>query len=385
MTEHIQLVGGSKTNQDGYTGLPRELTVDTSNNDLRLHDGTTPGGHIIQSRDNADSRYQGKSAELTAIQDFQPLARGFLVRRAGGDYVLRSIQVNEENLLINYPSGYSGDPYISLSPLIASDHTFSGQIIFETYQAVFNGGIQGDVEGNVLGNLMGDVVGNVTGNLTGDSTGIHTGDSIGGLDARGATVLFDADQIPIGAINGLDDFLTANGTFIGMIVMWGGAASAIPAGWKLCDGTNGTPDLRDRFILGAGGSAEVGDVGGDLTHSHDITIDSAGAHAHTVNVGDHALTTSEIPSHKHGNGVTDNSTVAFNHGTIGASPTTGSSMTANGSRGIYEGFTTNVGDGAAHGHSASSDSAGAHSHIATIADGPTIPPYYALCFIMKGA
>jgi len=54
----------------------------------------------------------------------------------------------------------------------------------------------------------------------------------------------------------------------GTIVMWSGPT--IPEGWALCDGTNGTPDLRDRFILGAGGSYSVGATGGaeSVSHSH---------------------------------------------------------------------------------------------------------------------
>ena len=38
----------------------------------------------------------------------------------------------------------------------------------------------------------------------------------------------------------------------GIIVMWSGADTDVPAGWVLCDGTNNTPDLRGRFILGSG-------------------------------------------------------------------------------------------------------------------------------------
>jgi len=44
----------------------------------------------------------------------------------------------------------------------------------------------------------------------------------------------------------------------GMIVMWSGSVDTIPEGWALCDGTNGTPNLRDRFIVGAGGRYGVG-------------------------------------------------------------------------------------------------------------------------------
>ncbi len=39
-----------------------------------------------------------------------------------------------------------------------------------------------------------------------------------------------------------------------IIVLWSGAVVDIPAGWALCDGNNGTPDLRDRFVIGAGGT-----------------------------------------------------------------------------------------------------------------------------------
>ena len=49
----------------------------------------------------------------------------------------------------------------------------------------------------------------------------------------------------------------------GLICLWSGAADALPAGWALCNGSNGTPDLRGRFLVGAGGSYAVGDTGGD--------------------------------------------------------------------------------------------------------------------------
>ncbi|MBA7653708.1 hypothetical protein ES703_61565 [subsurface metagenome] len=62
----------------------------------------------------------------------------------------------------------------------------------------------------------------------------------------------------------------------GMIVVWSGAIVDIPDGWQLCDGTNGTPDLRDNFVRGAGGIYNPGDTGG--TSKHDHTVDS---HRHT--------------------------------------------------------------------------------------------------------
>jgi len=53
----------------------------------------------------------------------------------------------------------------------------------------------------------------------------------------------------------------------GIIIMWSGAIGAIPTGWTLCDGTNGTPDLRDRFVVCAGGVYSVGDSGGANDHT----------------------------------------------------------------------------------------------------------------------
>lgn len=66
---------------------------------------------------------------------------------------------------------------------------------------------------------------------------------------------------------------------IGGIIMWSGTASDIPAGWHLCDGSNGTPDLRNRFVMGAGGSYSVGSTGGSNTHT--MTIQEMPSHSHS--------------------------------------------------------------------------------------------------------
>ena len=65
----------------------------------------------------------------------------------------------------------------------------------------------------------------------------------------------------------------------GIITMWSGSIATIPPGWALCDGTNGTPDLRNRFIVGAGSSYAVGATGGEATHT--LTINEMPAHTHT--------------------------------------------------------------------------------------------------------
>lgn len=66
------------------------------------------------------------------------------------------------------------------------------------------------------------------------------------------------------------EFLTPGATSgfpIGGIVMWSGLIADIPTNWNLCDGTNGTPDLRDRFIKSVGTAEEPGNTGGSDTHT----------------------------------------------------------------------------------------------------------------------
>jgi len=71
----------------------------------------------------------------------------------------------------------------------------------------------------------------------------------------------------------------------GLIVMWSGLLSAIPSGWLLCDGDNGTPDLRSKFIKGSAPGVEPGVTGGVATHDHDNHADLVHAGAA---VGKHA-------------------------------------------------------------------------------------------------
>ena len=74
----------------------------------------------------------------------------------------------------------------------------------------------------------------------------------------------------------------------GLILMWSGPTNSIPSGWALCDGANGTPDLRDRFIRGADGVGEVGELGGATNHAH-----TAAGHEHRVITPGHSHSVSE--------------------------------------------------------------------------------------------
>jgi len=64
----------------------------------------------------------------------------------------------------------------------------------------------------------------------------------------------------------------------GMIILWSGNIESIPGGWALCNGSNDTPDLRNNFVVGAGDTYAVAATGGTLVHSH--LSDST--HTHTL-------------------------------------------------------------------------------------------------------
>ena len=77
----------------------------------------------------------------------------------------------------------------------------------------------------------------------------------------------------------------------GGIIMWSGAIVNIPSGYVLCNGSNGTPDLRDKFIVGSGTTYAVGGTGGSLTHSHTLL------YAGVLAIGTGPQTTTDSKNH----------------------------------------------------------------------------------------
>jgi microcystin-dependent protein len=136
----------------------------------------------------------------------------------------------------------------------------------------------------------------------------------------------------------------------GGIIMWSGSIATIPSGWALCNGSNGTPDLRDRFVVGAGSNYAVAASGGSadavvVSHTHTGTTESNGNHSHTVTTYYKDAGTKSV---------SDNGGV-FQEGT----------------------FTSTTSTAGAHTHTFTTASAGVSGTNANL------PPYYALCYIMK--
>ena len=115
----------------------------------------------------------------------------------------------------------------------------------------------------------------------------------------------------------------------GAIILWSGASNAIPSGYVLCDGQNNTPNLQDKFVVGAGNNYAVEATGG----SADATLVS-----HTHNL-------------------------LYNHGSFGGS--SGAVTPRSGNSPVTPGISGRV------------------STEGSSATDANLPPYYALCYIMK--
>jgi microcystin-dependent protein len=163
-------------------------------------------------------------------------------------------------------------------------------------------------------------------------------------------------------VDAVADLQTEMARMAGMIVMWSGAVANVPTGWALCNGANGTPDLRDRFVVGAGSAYAPGATGG----------------ADTV-----ALTTAQMPAHAHGVNINTNSAGAHTHGIRSDHSTDRPILPRNGSFGLLN-------DGAV-GAPGQTNAAGSHAHnvsgntasVGSSAAHENRPPYYALAYIMK--
>ncbi|MBW4493632.1 MAG: hypothetical protein KME26_11215 [Oscillatoria princeps RMCB-10] len=151
----------------------------------------------------------------------------------------------------------------------------------------------------------------------------------------------------------------------GLIVMWFGDVNNIPPGWVLCDGNNGvTPDLRDKFIVGAGGNYSKGKQGGSESHIHTLNV--------TVNP--HKLTIYEIPSHQH----------RIYNLNMGGNPDGWNDL--NTYRHFWrtaDYFQSRTAPENKYTETEGSDGSHDHPCTATCLSGGNLPPYYALVFIMK--
>jgi hypothetical protein len=192
----------------------------------------------------------------------------------------------------------------------------------------------------------------VTGNISANNVSINnTANFVGPVtfnsNAQGVTAAITDNSVNLATTEFVRNILPA-----GIVVMWSGAVINIPNGWFLCDGANSTPDLRDRFVIGAGSTYAVDATGGS---ANAIVV----SHTHTATVTD--------PGHVHQ--MTRVLTDANTDATFDAVSQFATNDDAN-----YQNRNT---DSAVTGISVGISTIGSSGTDANL------PPYYALCYIMK--
>jgi hypothetical protein len=171
-------------------------------------------------------------------------------------------------------------------------------------------------------------------------------------------ILTDANDVQIQSYDNLYGIIgtaPSSGATIpaGLISLWSGAVGSVPSGWYLCDGSNGTPDLRDRFVVGAGSTYAVGATGGSADA---IVVDHTHTATSTSNVNDPGHSHSYTQVHTPYNVSINDRPYAWQ---------TRSANTSTSTTGITVSTSTTV------------------SSAGTSGTGQNLPPYYALAYIMK--
>jgi hypothetical protein len=214
--------------------------------------------------------------------------------------------------------------------------------------------------------------------VTSGGTGVTTSTGTGNTVLSASPALTGTPTAPTAAVT-TDNTQIATTAFVrdiiptGLISLWSGAIAAIPSGWLLCDGTNGTPDLRSRFVVGAGSTYGVDATGGSadatlVSHTHTFSGNTGAMNAnqaHTHGVSD--------PGHNHQGGGGGGTPGGFG-GWFSSADTTIGLVTSTASTGISINA-TNIDH--LHAYSGTTSTSGSSATNANL------PPYYALAYIMK--
>lgn len=178
----------------------------------------------------------------------------------------------------------------------------------------------------------------------------------------GVTVGTDSEMMPRQKITSVGyAFAAENGVPKGGIMMWSGAINQIPTGWALCDGTNGTPNLKNRFIAGAGDTYTVGTTGGEAAHV--LTAAEMPSHTHIQDAHAHGITD---PGHAH--------IPSINGGASGTTRIRGGGPDNMYNQGLVNSNTTGISINNTIATNQNTGGGAAHENR---------PPFYALAYIMK--
>ena len=359
MAKIIKRRRGSTTDHASFTGAEGELTIDLTKDTVIVHDASTAGGFPLAREDM--SNVIG-TVGLQQLNFSDGTTGQFLSTDGGGTLAFETIDISAEtiggDLSGTVANAQIRSNTVGITELLVTDGS-AGQLLqtngalglsFVDPANISAATVGGDLSGTV-GNaqIVSSAVGTTELATNAVTTVKITDSNVTNIKLASDSVTTDkivdsnvtdvkisgmsASKLtgPLPAISGAALIGLSPGVPTGVIAIWSGAIVDIPSGWLICDGTNATPDLRDRFVIGAGSGQAVNATGG------------------STSTGAHTLSISQMPSHTH------------------------SGLQAGGPRADGDNQ-KNVGSGSTTGATGGS---GSHTHAGTL------PPFYALAYIMK--
>jgi len=348
MAKLLKLRRGTTSQHSSFTGAEGELTVDTTKDTAVVHDGSTAGGQPLLREDLDNMPASGVSAgtygSSSAIPAITVNAEGLITAATTSAIDSTAITNGTSNVSV----AASGEVTVvragSTKLTTKSDGVdVTGEVQCDTLDVDGAADISGNltIGGTVDGRDVaadGTKLDGIESGATADQTAaeiltaIKTVDGSGSgldadlLDGESSAYYRNASNLNAGTISA-SRLPTLNTVPSGAILIWSGASNALPSGYVLCDGSNSTPDLRDRFVVGAGSTYSVNDTGGANTitlatgnlpshahstpnHTHTISghTHSTPNHSHAVNSHTHST-----PNHSHGVNAHSHSTPNHNH------------------------------------------------------------------------
>ena len=355
MAKIVRRRRGSTEDHANFTGDPGEITVDLTEKTVRVHDGSIVSGVPLAK---ADMTNVSDSVGITQLAVSDGSAGQVLSTNGAGQLSF----VGQTDVVVGGDiSGTVGNAQIVAgtvgTPELADNAVVSAKIgtgeVQQTHLATNSVGtaqLQLDaVTVNELSPMSVEEAKIQTGAVTNTKIADNAVTTVKILDANvtepkiadnavttnkiangNVTVDKLASSGVLPALDG-SNLIGIEGVPAGIIAIWSGSIATIPNGWVICDGTNSTPDLRDRFVIGAGGGQAVDATGG------------------STSTGAHTLTIAEMPSHTHAGQQSGGARAdGDNQKLVGTGSTTGAT-----------------------------GGSGSHTHTGTL------PPFYALAYIMK--
>lgn len=276
---------------------------------------------------------------------------------------LTIVRAQESSVALAFPSGSRVEGRPTAGIMAGMLQKAGGDVLTGT--TTLNGTVTMGGSGSIHN---GELVGTKVRGATGDTSNEISVPSAGGAPTIGTAVILTEANL----VNSLP--ANAGLMLTGMVCFWSGASIDIPDGYALCDGSAGTPDLRDQFVLGGGGALPTS--GGSTSTS------SNGAHTHAGVTGS---SSPGVAAHVHRMYVWESGSNGpgqmENFGPSGLGPAQGVAGNADTNTYAYRQATEaghdlieSTGSGSAHTHTIGSD--GSHTHVFA-------PPYVAMFAIMK--